>query len=122
MFENTEIYSFEDEVWYRKPNGCHQPLKEDDREFIRFMMDKIESFYPEAFNSLKTEYAKCSPNITYYQYRIVRRFCRCNFGIIDDIKDIDFKIYLKSSNQDYLWNPEHSVMLKDVNIKVLGTL
>jgi hypothetical protein len=39
-----------------------------------------------------------------------------------NIKDIDFKIYLKSSNQDYLWNPEHSVMLKNVNIKVLGTL
>lgn len=88
MFTNTEIYSFEDEVWFRTPDGMHQQLKEDNREFIRYMMDRIESFYPTAYDKLKEEYAKCAPNISYYQYRIVRRFCRCNFGIIDDVKDI----------------------------------
>ena len=41
---------------------------------------------------------------------------------VKDFKNIDFDIYLKSADKDYLWNPEHSVMLKNVNIKVLGTL
>ena len=41
---------------------------------------------------------------------------------VKDFKNIDFDIYLKSSDKDYLWNPEHSVMLKNINIKVLGTL
>ena len=41
---------------------------------------------------------------------------------VKDFKNIDFDIYLKSADKDYLWNPEHSVMLKNINIKVLGTL
>lgn len=88
MYRNTEIYSFEDEVWIKTPNGEHKPLKEDDRDFIRYMSNKIETFYPEAYDRLKQEYLKCSANISYFQYRMVRRFCRCNFGAIDNIKDI----------------------------------
>ena len=36
------------------------------------------------------------------------------------IKDINFEIYLKPTEKDYLWNPEHSVMLKNINIKVFA--
>ena len=90
MYANSEIYSFENEVWVRTPDGKHQQLKEDSRDFIRYMISRISEFYPEAYAKLRSEYEKCAPNMAYYQYRMVRRFCRCNFGIIDDVKDISY--------------------------------
>lgn len=35
-------------------------------------------------------------------------------------KDSKIDIYLRPTGDDYLWNPEHSVTLKDINIKILG--
>ena len=40
---------------------------------------------------------------------------------VKDFKDNHFEIYLKPTDKDYLWNPEHSVTLKDINIKILGS-
>ena len=32
----------------------------------------------------------------------------------------EFEIYLKPTEKDYMWNPEHSVKLKNINIMILG--
>lgn len=32
-----------------------------------------------------------------------------------------FDIYLQPVNKDYLWHPEHSITLKNINIQILGT-
>ena len=40
---------------------------------------------------------------------------------VKDFDDINVEIYLKSTEKDYMWNPEHSVMLKNINIKILGS-
>ena len=40
---------------------------------------------------------------------------------VKDFEDINFEIYLKPTDKDYMWNPEHSVMLKNINIKILGS-
>lgn len=40
---------------------------------------------------------------------------------VKDFEDINFEIYLKPTDKDYMWNPEHSVMLKNINIKVVGS-
>lgn len=40
---------------------------------------------------------------------------------VKDFEDINLEIYLKSTEKDYMWNPEHSVMLKNINIKILGS-
>lgn len=39
---------------------------------------------------------------------------------VKDFKDNHFKIYLQPTEKDYLWNPEHTVTLKNVNIMILG--
>lgn len=130
MFSNTEIYSFEDEVWFRTPDGQHHMLKEDDRDFIRYMMSKIQDFYPEACESLKEEYKRCAPNLIYYQYKIVRRFCRCNFGVIDDVKDISFSGRLnfervqcplrgECKNEGVICNPKFNSKISDAEERVL---
>jgi hypothetical protein len=30
-------------------------------------------------------------------------------------------LYLQPVNKDYLWHPEHSITLKNINIQILGT-
>lgn len=87
-FDNIEIYSFENDVWYRTPENSHIRLSENDREFIISMIAKIQEFYPKAYKRLSELYARCSANLPYFQYKIVWRFCKCNFGNIDNINDL----------------------------------
>lgn len=87
-FDNIEIYSFEDDVWYRENCNRHIKLTENDREFISYMVNKLQEFYPKAFKRLSEVYDKCSCNLPYYQYKMVWRFCKCNFGNIDNINDL----------------------------------
>ena len=133
MFTNVEIYSFEEEVWLRTQDGIHQQLNEDNRDFIRFMVSKIERFYPEAYDKLKQEYSRCAPNIQYYQYRMVRRFCRCNFGIIDDIKDISYSGKMnfervpcplrgECTGEGVICNPKFNSKISDAEERVLKLL
>lgn len=83
-----EFYTFEDEVWYRSDRD-NQRLTEQSRDIIRDMFERIELSYPKAFKCLSEEYLKCKQNTPYYQFRIVNRFCKCNFGAIDNTTDID---------------------------------
>lgn len=89
MLYNVEFYTFENELWYRDANGNARKFTEKSDDITAEMIQVIEEFYPEAYAALEKEYAKCKNNIRYFRYRIVLRFCRCNFGKIDNIKDID---------------------------------
>lgn len=85
--ERIEFFNFEDEVWYKTENGNSEKLT-DTSQIIPMMYDNIEQFYPKAFKALCVEYDKCKLNLTYYRFKIVNRFCKCNFGSIDNIPDI----------------------------------
>lgn len=63
-------------------------LTESDREFIGEMLNAIMTFYPEAFEALGREYVTSKLNRTYYEFLIVRRFIKCNFGEYDNKLDI----------------------------------
>lgn len=84
-----EFFTFENEVWYRLANGSIYRLTESSTEIIMEMLDKIEKFYPNAYNALCNEYERCKRNLTFFRFRIVSRFCKCNFGNIDNVFDID---------------------------------
>ena len=60
-----------------------------DREFTALMLEKIEDFYPDAFNALCELFAGCRLNKDYHDFRMVHRFIRCNFGEYDSTPDID---------------------------------
>lgn len=85
--ERLEFYNFEDEVWYRTSDGTSGKLTEDSK-VIPVILEKIEQFYPKAYKALCLEYEKCKLNISYYRFKIVNRFCKCNFGNIDNIPDV----------------------------------
>lgn len=82
----TEFYTFEDEVWFRKDGHTCQ-LTEDCTEIICELVNKIRTFYPLAYNALCSKYQNLS--VGYMRYKIATRFCRCNFGNIDNVSDID---------------------------------
>lgn len=88
--KNVEFYTFEDQIWYRTEDGNQHHLTESDRDAIRFIIEKFREFYPEALEASLNEYKRCQANMPHYQYRVVLRLCKCNFGVIDtNISDVD---------------------------------
>ncbi|TAJ13027.1 DNA-binding response regulator [Marinilabiliaceae bacterium JC017] len=65
--------------------GAHRTFSERETELIREMYAEIEIRYPEAFERLQNEYNQS----TNFQYLVVKRFVKCNFGLADSQPDID---------------------------------
>ena len=84
--------------FYSTPSGevmvkkAGEPLKkylEGDVELTSQMIEVISEFYTEAFHALCEVYTKSEANTRYFEYLIVHRFIRCNFGEYDNVHDID---------------------------------
>lgn len=85
-----EFYTFDSELWFRKDDGTAKALTESDTEIIQPLLSIIRERYPSAYKALEHEYSKSALNVMYYQFLIVRRFCKCNFGNVDTTRiDID---------------------------------
>lgn len=84
-----EFYNYNDELWYRTADGSNNRYEETSTDITDFMIEYIDKFYPKAYEALAKEYERCNTDIALLRYRIVLRFCRCNFGNIDNIHDVD---------------------------------
>ena len=89
--KNTEFFMFEKTVYLKQGDGVVRELTEEDREEIKWLNNRVESLYPKCFKRLKEVYKKSQANITLHQHRIAARFCRCNFGNLDNVTDINSK-------------------------------
>lgn len=81
ILSNTEFYTTPEGSVMVKPIG--QPvyeLKENCRDFISAMLAIIRERYPKAHTALMKLYSSSSMNRTWYEYKVVHRFIRCNFG------------------------------------------
>lgn len=86
----VEFYIFEGELWCKSDDGGNRVVDESQTELIKFVLDEIREYFPAAYKALVNEYQNSSFNVPYFQYLIVRRFCKCNFGKLDGTKsDID---------------------------------
>lgn len=81
-----EFYIFENELWCKSDDGRNEIVTEDNTELVRTILDAIREHYPRAYTALAKEYQKSAMNVPYYQYLMVRRFCKCNFGRLDSTK------------------------------------
>lgn len=81
--EGLEFYTFDSELWYRVSDGTTDIVDETKMDVIQPLLSMIRDMYPKAYEALKAEYLKSAANVPYYQYLIVRRFCKCNFGKLD---------------------------------------
>lgn len=88
LLMRTEFFSYEQEIWYRLDDGTTARLCESDIELISALHGIIEEFYPKAYAALCSEYDACKRNITYFRFRVVSRFLRCNFAALDNVPDL----------------------------------
>lgn len=88
-----EFYVFGSELWCKFSDGRNEVVDETKVELIQFLLDKIRQCYPEAYQALEKFYSKSAANVSYYQFLMVRRFCKCNFCRLDitsyDVVDVD---------------------------------
>lgn len=64
-------------------NGVSRRLTADDREEVVFLLEKIGEYFPDALDALRKLASASEPNRRWYEYRMVDRFVRCNFGEAD---------------------------------------
>ena len=80
--ERVEFYVINGVTFYSM-NGVTETLTEHDRDAVTFLLDKIRTFFPEAYKEL-SEWADASRlNVPFFEFRMVDRFIRCNFGEAD---------------------------------------
>ena len=78
---NTEFYTTPEGTVMVKPVGqSAYELKENRREIVCAILAIIRERYPKAHAALMELYSSSSMNRIYYEYRVVHRFIRCNFG------------------------------------------
>ena len=128
-----EFYIFNRELW-SICDGENKVVTEHDTELIGMMLNKIMQLYPEAYKALSAEYSKSSMNVPYYQYLMVRRFCKCNFGTLDNTKsDIDISgnfnfecvacpLRGECKNEGVICNPKLNTKLSDAEMRVMKLL
>lgn len=75
-------------VRVKDESGHDRPLAEE-KELLKFMVEKIRSMYKEAWEACYTEAVKMRLNDTKATIlRALEHFVRCNFGMLDGTADI----------------------------------
>lgn len=89
--ESIEFYNTpEGDVMYKPIGKPVQELTPESRDIIEEMLDVIKNRYPQAIKALCELYTASEMNRKVYEFNIVSRFCRCNFGEYDaHTPDID---------------------------------
>lgn len=83
------------EVTIKEQGQPERQLKESDTDFIQSFLEILEEFYPEAYAALRKYYARYDGNKCYRDFLAVRRFIKCNFGLYDNMIDVDENWYFK---------------------------
>ncbi len=64
-------------------------LQLTDRQFISAMFEMTNNLYPGAISALCRIFEKLIPIPALFEFHVVRRFIKCNWGEYDSIMDID---------------------------------
>ena len=88
---NVEFYTSPDgDVLVKEIGRPVYVLTEANRDLITSLITIIADRYPKAFGALMSDYSINNPHREDYEYRLVHRFLRCNFGSYDQLRiDID---------------------------------
>lgn len=96
--DGIEFFLDNDKLWYRKDNKIFE--FGEDADFLGEIFAYINNVYPEAMSALQKEYEKSSLNTRYFQYLCVRRFCKCNFSLLDNT-NVDYKVSVLNLEKVY---------------------
>lgn len=82
--KSVEFYNTpEGDVMFKPLGEPVQQLTIHTRGVVEEMLRLIRDRYPNAFEALSKQYAANELNRELYEFNIVSRFCRCNFGEYD---------------------------------------
>lgn len=82
--ENVEFYSTPDgEVMVKESDKPVRLLEEGERDIVQELFMIIRDRYPIAFERLSQLYSKSERSRIHFEFKIVHRFIRCNFGEYD---------------------------------------
>lgn len=86
-----EFYNTPDgTVMYKHVGGSVREFHKGDRELVMELFATIRDRYPRAFKALSDLYSKQEESRETFEFKIVSRFVRCNFGEFDmHTTDID---------------------------------
>ena len=87
LLANVEFYNTPDGAVMFKENG--KPVKlltESDRPIIEEMLSVLQQLYPTAFSRLSELYTRYERNRFHFEFKMVHRFIRCNFGEYDQYR------------------------------------
>lgn len=126
----VEFFTFNDEVWCRSENGTSK--LQASSEIVRVIYEKVSEFYPDAFKALNKEYGNLMDE-KYKRFRIVNRFLKCNFGIIDQTLDLNdqgkFRFECvqcpmrgECKYENVICNPKFDSQISDAELRVLRLL
>ena len=81
---NIEFYNTpEGDVMMKELGQAAVVLKDINRPIIEYMLSVIRERFPKAHTRLMKIYSSSTMNRWYYEFRVVHRFIRCNFGEYD---------------------------------------
>ena len=84
MLERIEFYNCPDGSVNIKPFGLPMFVYDEScKKITQEMIVLIRDLYPAAFTALAELYSKSERNKDFFEFRIVHRFIRCNFGEYD---------------------------------------
>ena len=84
MLERIEFYNCPDGSINVKPfDKAMYSFDMSCRSIVEEMIVLIKDMYPAAFTALSELYSKSERNRDFFEYKIVHRFIRCNFGEYD---------------------------------------
>ena len=88
--ERVEFFVIGGQTCIRR-NDVSKPLTPSDRDAVEFMLARMQESFPKALERLQEWAEESKPNKRFFEFRIVDRFIRCNFGEADflysDIED-----------------------------------
>lgn len=84
VISNIEFYNTpEGDVMMKELGQPAVTLNDTDRPTIEYMLAVIRDRYPKAHTRLMKLYSSSTMNRWHYEFRVVHRFIRCNFGEYD---------------------------------------
>ena len=109
--KDIEFYIYDSELWCIHPDGRNERVSEQDKDLIQGILQRIREQYPDAYKALTECYQKSAPNVPYFQYLIVSRFMKCNFG--------SFPLRGECPYEGRICNPKLNTRLSDAEMRVM---
>ena len=124
----VEFFSYGNDVWYVDKGNIVR--LDETSGMVDEIVGAIKDMYPDAYKALMDEYSKSIINPQYCHYLCAKRFCKCNFGLLDNtlidfggrdmrLEKVSCPLRGECKNEGVICNPKLSRDLSDAEMRVM---